>query len=514
MRFEADIKDASLAGLRRDLVALGRDFKERHESIAADGASRALALLRHSASLPIGLREAREITDILNEGEDEEDLRLKSWFRPKVALGPLAAATELVPELGETTHRLVVSVEAKVATWEDETPVSAKLSQLLASGDWNSQATLLAVPDRWIADVYLGSDRALNVLCDVVDHRGLSERLKSKPSRRIIVIGPTPEAARALLTAEAAIERVVLLGDAAGVALLGGEIAPLGRIAAFAPIAGRARVMAAALQRGGANEHLDLAEAEFQAAAVIPEGEIDLTRAGEAYRGEIYHFTTIQGHRIAYRPTSDVLQFSQGETRPFEQRQARQIEVGDRILVLSEAVREPIRRALAGSRGTLEQLAIYHRRVAEIRAATPGASDAAKARTLLADMQALDPGTSPHELPNVVRWLTADKAPGELDGARQPRAARDWPRFRLFMQAANVDEKTADIFWRFAIVPARAYRAHEGYLFNQRVVQFVLDPEGTAAWKDKEGLWQLVLDAVDEVADIRVAAAEGARRNG
>jgi len=86
------------------------------------------------------------------------------------------------------------------------------------------------------------------------------------------------------------------------------------------------------------------------------------------------------------------------------------------------------------------------------------------------------------------------------------------------MQAANVDEKTADIFWRFAIVPARAYRAHEGYLFNQRVVQFVLDPEGaaagTAAWKDLEGLWQLVLDAVDEVADIRVAAAEGARRNG
>jgi hypothetical protein len=276
--------------------------------------------------------------------------------------------------------------------------------------------------------------------------------------------------------------------------------------------------MAAALQRGGANEQLDLAEAEFRVTAVIPEGQIDLTRTGEAYRGEILHFTTIQGHWIAYRPTSDVLQFSPGETRPFEQKQARQIAVGDRILVLSEAVREPIRRALAGSRGTLEQLAIYHRRVAEIRAATPGASEAEKARTLLAHMQALDPGVSPHELPNVVRWLTADKAPGELDGARQPRAARDWVRFRLFMQAANVDEKTADIFWRFAIVPARAYRVLEGYYFNQRVVRFVLDPEGaaagTAAWKAKEGLWQLVLDAVDEVADIRVTAGEGARSNG
>jgi hypothetical protein len=276
--------------------------------------------------------------------------------------------------------------------------------------------------------------------------------------------------------------------------------------------------MAAALRRGGANEQLDLAEAEFRVAAMVTEAEIDLTRAGEAYRGDILHFTTIQRHRIAYRPTSDVLQFSPGETRPFEQKSARQIEVGDRILVLSEAVREPIRRALAGSRGTLEQLAIYHRRVAEIRAATPGASDTEKARTLLTQMQALDPGLSSQELPNVVRWLTADKAPGELDGARQPRAARDWARFRLFMQAANVDEKTADIFWRFAIVPARAYRVHEGYLFNQRVVQFVLDPEGaaagTAAWKAKEGLWQLALDAVDEVATIRVTASEGAKSNG
>jgi hypothetical protein len=155
MTFEADIKDASLAGLRRDLVALGRSFKERRESPAAAGASRALALLRRSASLPIGLREARQITDILNDGDDEEDLWVKGLFRPKVALGPLAAAAEYVPEFGETTRSLVASVEAKVSTWEDETPVSAKLAQLLAGEDWNSQATLLALPDRWIADVYL-----------------------------------------------------------------------------------------------------------------------------------------------------------------------------------------------------------------------------------------------------------------------------------------------------------------------------------------------------------------------
>jgi len=86
------------------------------------------------------------------------------------------------------------------------------------------------------------------------------------------------------------------------------------------------------------------------------------------------------------------------------------------------------------------------------------------------------------------------------------------------MQAVGVDSSLADMFWRAAIVPARSYRVHEGYLFNQRVVQFILDPEGAAAgaaaWKSMPGLWQLVLDAVDEVIVARTISAEEARTNG
>src|SRR5208337_2680701 len=122
------------------------------------------------------------------------------------------------------------------------------------------------------------------------------------------------------LTTTVSPKRVLLLGDAAGIALITAEIAPLLRINAFAPIAARARAMSAALQRGGANERLDLAEAEFRVVA-LPQGEIDLTRAGEAYRGDVLHLRTSQGHRVAYRPNSDVLKFSPGETRPFERTQ-------------------------------------------------------------------------------------------------------------------------------------------------------------------------------------------------
>ena len=506
--FEADIKDASLATVRNDLLGLGRRFRQVGQAAAADAVSRALAFVRRSASLPIGLGEAREIADILHDGDDEVDISVRALFRPKMALGPLAAAADLAPEFGDEARRLVRDVETRVTAWDEETPVSAKLMQLLQDNAWNSETTALIIPDRRTADVYLSADRALDVRCEIADARGLSGLLTSKRPIRIIVVGPTPEVVRTLLTAPVAPQRVLLLGDAAGTALLSAEIAPLTRIAGFAAIAERARAMSAALQRGGANEKLDLAEAEFRVAAAIPEGEIDFTRSGDAYRGEILHLTTSRSHRLAYRPTSDVLEFSPGEARPFERTQAREVRRGDRILVLDASVREPIRQAIAGSRESLKQLGLYHSRIAAIRAAAAGTSDLEKARQVLTAMRTLDPAIGAHELQNIARWLTADKAPGEADGGRQPRAARDWPRFRVFMQAVGVDAHSADMYWRAAIVPARSYRVHEGFLFNQRVVQFVLDPEGTAAgaaaWKMMPGLWQLVLDAVDEVVEVSV----------
>ena len=86
------------------------------------------------------------------------------------------------------------------------------------------------------------------------------------------------------------------------------------------------------------------------------------------------------------------------------------------------------------------------------------------------------------------------------------------------MQAVGVDPHLADMYWRAAIVPARSYRVHEGYQFNQRVVQFVLDPEGAAAgstaWKSMPGLWQRVLDAVDEVTETGTRAVEEVQADG
>ena len=112
--FEADIKDASLATVRNDLLALGRSFRNVGQAVAADAVSRALPFVRRSASLPIGLREAREITDILHDGDDEVDMPVRALFRPKMALGPLAAAADSVPEFGDEARRLIGDVVTRV----------------------------------------------------------------------------------------------------------------------------------------------------------------------------------------------------------------------------------------------------------------------------------------------------------------------------------------------------------------------------------------------------------------
>ena len=377
-----------------------------------------------------------------------------------------------------------------------------KALEFLNQAEWNTATTILAFPDRRIAETYLASDRAVQCACTVIDHRGIFEFAAIADVKRIIVVGPTTQAVRALLTTSLDPDVVLFLGDAAGSALLCAELAPLSRLDAFSSIAGRAAALTEALRRGGSNEALDAAEAEFRMVVTDQEERIDLTQANEAYRGSVIEMRTQRGLTLHYRPTSDVLLLSPGEVRPFERINAREVEAGDSILVLKNDVRELIRRAIAGSRKSIAQLGMYHETIADLRGQLPGGTLRDKARHVLRDMQRENASVPDSELHNIVRWLSADDAPMKIDGARQPGAARDWPRFQLFMRAAGIDEPAAKGYWDAAITSSRSYRAQEGHLFNQRVVQFVLDPEAATAWASMRDVWQQVLEGVDEIVNV------------
>jgi hypothetical protein len=506
LNFDVDIKDASLAAIRHSAVELGRAIKSQGDPRSADSVAEALSFLRRSASLPIGLYEASSIADIIFDGDDSADAAVRSLFKPKMCLSGLATLSQGGGRFSAEARALLKQISEKVDRWSDDTAVSAKLSTLLATTEWNSKSTLLALPDKRTVEIFLSSDRAMQINCAVCDHKELSSALPNNNPRRLLVLGFTPEAMRALLITQVALDRVTIIGDAAGTGLILSELAPLRKLKAFSNINKRVQDLETALTRGGANEKLDIAESQFRMAE-IREGEIDLTQSGDHYSGPKLRFKTSSGRTIAYRPNSDVLLFTAGEIRPFARATAQQVSVGERILVLRESVREPLTRALAGSKQALEQLLIYHEHISNIFQRLPGATSTEKARGVVNAMQQIDPKVSGEELQNVLRWITAHQGPLGENGQRQPRAARDWARFKVFMSALGVSTELQWTYWRIAIVPTRSYRAREGYQFNQRVVQFVLDPEGYAigssAWDSRHGLWQLVLDAVEEITEIR-----------
>lgn len=507
--FHADIKDASLVRLRNDLLDLLRKFKESGNLEGARAAATALSFVRRIACLPLGLFEARNTARILFDADDDVDSGVRAMFLEGMALADLAAIEASGADNGRA-RPILQRIEQLVAEWQGETPVSAKLSEMLALED-RPRRILLAVPDRRIAEIVLGSDRAVGWDCTVCDHHDLATVLDQSYYDQLIVTGPTSKALRTVLVSESTPSDVVLLGDASGAGLLAGELLPLTRLEGFAAVATRASALHVALKRGGLDEKLDLGEAEFRVSTTSGATEIDLTREGDRYSGERISLHT-SSHRIIYRPNSDVLIFSSGETRPFEKLHAREIERGDHILVLDEATRNRVRASLATSHKSLSELAKYHETVARLRERTPGLKDSDKAREILRRMRVIDPSVADHEIHNVQRWLTADAAPVSAEGGRQPRAARDWPRFKLFMEANEVDEPLARMFWDIAIVPTRSYRVQEGFQFNQRVVQFVLDPESAHGVKDNSAglkqLWMSLQDAVDEVQNIEILKEE------
>jgi hypothetical protein len=158
--FTADIKDASLVAIREKLVALGRRLRDGGDGAGARGVSRALAFLRRVASLPLGLEEARLTADTLFDADDEVDAGVRAMFRPRMALGQLAELGESSPD-GAFAREAVTLIESRVAGWAAETPVSAKLVELMARPGWNSPGTLIAVPERRIAEVLMASDRGV-----------------------------------------------------------------------------------------------------------------------------------------------------------------------------------------------------------------------------------------------------------------------------------------------------------------------------------------------------------------
>ncbi len=497
IEFEADFKDATLVPLRQRLLSLARRLGGAGHLPEAAAVTTALRFLRACACSPIGCAEARRVASVLFDGVGDDTVR--AAFFASTALQPMAKAADEAPEFAAEVRELLDDIKARVGSWEAATPISLKLEHLLLHGQlWNAADVLIVLADARMADVFSVSDLGTACVCEITDAKRFAARAMARPWRRMIVLRPEPRALRVLFTMQCQPERILLLGDAAGTALLRAEIAPLAALSEFERFAGRAAALSKALSAGGADEKIDLAEADFRYHVAPAEKTIDLTGSSDHYCGAVIRLRLESGDSVLYREKGHVLTFTPDEVRPFKRTAARDVRIGDRILVLRHDLRERLSDALARTRKATTQLRQYHTAVSRFRARLDGQTPAARAREALAAMQRIDPSIGEHELSNIRRWLSV----GPSDEPQPPCAARDRHRFSVFMKAAEITEPLAQAYWELAILPSRTYRAQEGHLFNRRAVQFMLDPESVAASAgclEFDGLWQAVADAVETV---------------
>lgn len=496
--FVADVKDASLAPLRERFIGLSRRLREAGQGDAAIAVTRGLHALSKFASLPLGLKEARENASVLFDGDGREEVAARSKFFPTFELQPLAEIASAAPELTVDVSTILDEVWSRIRSWEQDSPVSLKLAQLLSDPEWNAHDVLLVMPDVYTAEVFLVSDCGVNCDCTVVEVSQLGKQAKLKRWRRIMIIRPEPTVLRTLLTMHITPSCVLLLGDTAGISLIAAELRLFASIPEFSVFTGRTEALAAALKKGGADETIDIDEAGYRFHLPSTESLIDFTQTTAGCADEVIRLTLEGGARIVYRPGSDVLVFTPDEVRPFSKVAARDVTMGDSILVLRKEIRDRLSDALSRSRKVAAQLKLYHEAVVRFCQRLPGNTLAAKARHVLAAMRAIDSSIGGNEVPNIKRWLRVEPS----DSPQQPRAARDRQRFSVFMEAAGIDRILADGFWNCAIVPVRAYSIEEGQDFNRRIIQFIMDPEGVAAGtglREYDGLWQAVVDSVESV---------------
>jgi hypothetical protein len=505
----ADLKDGRLLQLRDDVLAAAREL-ERAEDVEAASALRAgFAHVRAAATFPVGLREAREIVEVMFAGDDPHDVAMRQRFYFEDACRALTEQISLSPysvRLSDFKAKYRTMVEA----WDAATPVSLKLSEMARSDRSGKNETLLVLPDRHVADIYRLSDGVVSTNWQIADAKSLAEHAGFLSCRRWVLVRPSNAVLRTVLMASPGPDRVDLVGDAAGSGLLLTELKPLASLPAFAPIKERANALLTAIGRSMASLASDHEEATLRGASRI--GRIDFTRGDGEYTGPVIRIETERGYELLYRPGSEVLRHTPDDLRDFERIEAKDIEPADTILVLSQRLMESLRRELARAPKTVEALRAYHTAVAVKREQITGAKLRDKARRLTALIKELHPTFDDDEFRNVERWLAVDKDTTSIPDA-QPQAPSTRERFGWFVEALGYPNQLADAWWVEGIRKTRSYSISEGLLFNQRAVAFVVDPESMKARNGTLNVGALQAAIIDNVDAVKkIEEIKGVRR--
>ena len=516
------------------MAALSEAARGSSDSAFAGILRRTMGSLRKAASLPCGLGPAYEFLchDI---GQDAAE-RFLGHRSCGTLLAPLQEALE--SEIGGAERsRLIRARDALQATFENfevETPIGSLLASFVTTILRESGRTMIAFATQ--DDLKLGVHRLTDDVDDSELGRAMCHRLgegdiifasaddldakltdieKARDRdiwKRLVLIAPSL-AWLSRVTAHAWLpEELIVLCERT----LGARVAEIfQRLASQPDLAGDGQLgerlahVAEAAKSDVEARGVRSVELDLEPWAETSAGETIIDLVDEDYddgSGGIL-LTLASGRKLRARPASAVICYGQNaEINPFKRTRARDVHVGDTVVVPDNVFIEEAREVLPIRVLAQTWVEVYHSTVEAHLAGIPGDTLSAKARKVWADIQAQGARTQSHAA--VLDWLKVEEYKQLPPESRPPHAPQHRREFEAFMSVLGVNEALADKMWMEGIQPLRIDRRRAGQKMAQAFVSVLVDPHGTASGLSasiREGIETLrrkALDHLDQVTGL------------
>ena len=521
---------SSTAGPAADAIAaLSEAARGVHDPALAGTLRREMGSLRKAASLPCGLASAYDILcEKMGQGPAETFLARRS-LATLIAPIDQALASEITGPERTRLEAARAAVDRAFKALDNETPVGSLTAEHIAGIARRSSRSIVAFASR--EDLILGDHRFAddseagqllrrrmerNVIrfTTIDDLAGVLTGIENAKDRntwkRLIVVAPSALQFASLVTRPWLPDQLVVICERTFADRLSRQYAHLAShpdLAGAGQLGARLAVIAGAAKRevearGAASLDLELEPATAQ---VPDDSFIDLIDDDDD-GNEAIIFTLASGRRLRARPGSALIRYNQdAEFNPFERAAARDMRPSQSIVVPNAEFIAEAREILPIRVLAERWVDVYHTMVEAHLPAVRGDNFAAKARTIMADMQRR--GARSLSQATVLDWLRVSEYRQLPPEQRRPHAPQRRREFDAFVAALGIDQAVAEKMWLEGIQQLRIDRRRAGMRMAQAFISVLVDPHGTVSHLSKDiresigALRRKALDHLDQVTD-------------
>lgn len=519
------------------LTAMSAAARGLSDASVAGRIRRAMGGLRRAASLPCGLGAAHSWLEDLDGQAAAE-----SFLERRSGAGVLAPILEGLdgPCTAAERERLL-DAESKVRAaydgLETETPVGSLVLEQAFNLARKSTPSLFVfgteterklAERRWASDPDYGEVLGEKVasgklrLIGADDLETVLRQIESardrKSWKRLVLVAPVLDRLSGLLIRPWLPDEVILICDhnlAGRIAATYGALVKHPDIQAHGGLASRLEALALEAKREAEARDVSVVDLTVEPGPIIVDADevIDLVDDDEGGRS-VVTLSLQSGRSLRIRPGSAVVKYRRdAEINAFDKDTARNVIVGDVIVVPDRAFVAEARRVLPIEVIALNRVAMFHGLVVGALDEIPGATLQAQAKVVGQRMQSK--GVRVAGQTSIVDWLRAAEHQKVAPEKRRPHAPQSWPEFRAFMDVLGAGA-LAETIWSEGVQPMRVARRQAGLKMAQAFISVLVDPHGTgmgfdAAVRSKIAiLRQRALDHLDTVTakttDERTAA--------